>query len=84
MATRDVSYPLDGRHGINGSILIFELDGSSSVRATLMSKKTLLNFVIVKILVTTCQIFGRISYIVNKIWQQTKCSYFFVNFTKIW
>ena len=25
----------------------------------------------------TCQNFSRISYIVTKIWQQTKCSYFF-------
>ena len=49
---------------------------------TLMSKKTLSKFGIAKNL-TTYQNFSRISYIVIKIWQQTKCSHFFGNFTKI-
>ena len=45
---------------------------------TLMQKKNLTKFW------HTCQKFGRFSYIVTKIWQQTKCSHFFGNFTKIW
>ena len=45
---------------------------------TLMKKKTLHY---AKIL-TTCQNFSRISYIVIKIWQQTKYSYFFGNLPK--
>ena len=40
-------------------------------------KKTL----VVKIL-ATCQNFGRISYTVTKIWQQTKCSYFLATLPK--
>jgi len=50
---------------------------------TLMPKKTLPKFGIAKIL-ATYQNFGRISYIVTKIWQQTKYRHFFGNFTKIW
>jgi hypothetical protein len=50
---------------------------------TLMPKKPYhyQNFGIV---LATCQKFNKISYIVNKIWQQTKCSLCFGNFTKIW
>ncbi len=29
-------------------------------------------------ILATCQNFGRISYIVTKIWQQTKCNHFFL------
>ena len=50
---------------------------------TLMPKKTLPNFGIVTKILVTCQNFGRISYIVTKIWQQTKCSHFFLTLSKL-
>jgi hypothetical protein len=50
---------------------------------TLMPKKILPNFGIAKFW-HSCQNFGRISYIVTKIWQQTKCNHFFWQLYQNW